>query len=280
MPPILLFLDTFIVAEGSACVKERAGGTFACWCAKTRPTTYREEGFVMLSFAGIAGVIWNLFLAVIPVGLAYSAAGLFRRVGAQPALWLALAPVLLLWFIFLPNSCYLFTEPRHLFLALERGELWSRAPREPHAAVRLVFWISLSLVYTSAGALTFVLSIRPIKALLRERRRPTLAWVVPFFVLMSLGVYLGLVVRYNSWDLFTRPAVVFGTIAETVGRPILLTAIVLFGFVLWAAYEVVDIWVDGFAGRWRRWTGRDGDRVRAQDDAEGRRAGETTSVGA
>jgi uncharacterized membrane protein len=212
----------------------------------------------MPSFGSVTWVLWNLFLAVIPVGLGYAVAAQAQRLRQRrsPALWLVNVPLLFLWFIFLPNSCYLFTEPRHLLVAVERGELWSRAPYEPLAALRLALWVTLSLFYTSAGALTFALSIRPMRALIRAWRWPTLAWAGPFFVLMSLGVYLGLVIRYNSWDLLTRPGSVFATIGETMTRPVLAAAIVLFGFVLWVAYEVIDIWVDGFAARWRAWTGR------------------------
>jgi uncharacterized membrane protein len=206
----------------------------------------------------ILWMLWNLFLAVIPVGLAYAAAGLTHLMTRRraPWLWLAVAPVLALWLIFLPNSCYLFTEPRHLLKAVEHDNLWSRARMDADAALRLTLWTIVAVTYVAAGAVTFALSIRPMKQLVGRAGLSLVVWAMPFFWLLSLGVYLGLIVRYNSWDLLTRPSEVLETTAKLADRPLLLTAILLFGIFLWVVYEVNDIWIDGFSLRWRRWTGR------------------------
>jgi uncharacterized membrane protein len=204
----------------------------------------------------LSWMLWNLFLAVIPVALGYAAAALGRSLQAQRArwLWIGLAPLLLLWLVFLPNSCYLFTEPVHLLSRVERENLWSRARQEPDAALRLGLWTGVSLVYFAAGAVTFALSIRPMRAWGRSAGLGSLRWTAPFFLLMALGVYLGRVVRLNSWDLFTRPARVLEAVTSLVDRPVLLLALVLFSFFLWLAYEVADIWVDGLGARWQRRT--------------------------
>jgi uncharacterized membrane protein len=203
-------------------------------------------------------MLWNLFLAAVPVVLAGAAGWLDRRPGARRSgwLWLLLAPLLGLWLIFEPNSCYLFTEPVHLLAAVSQDNLWPRARHETEAAIRLTLWTAVSLCYLSAGALTFALSIRPIQSLARRTGLSPRHWAAPFFMLMALGVYLGRIVRFNSWDLFTRPAQVVRTVADLIDRPVLLAAIGLFGLFLWAAYLVVDIWLDGVAVRWRRWTRR------------------------
>src|SRR5205085_586378 len=74
-------------------------------------------------------MLWNLFLAIIPVGLAALAARTVRAIhhGRSGWLWLLLAPLLVAWLAFLPNSCYLFTEQRHLLAAVDRYNLWMRA---------------------------------------------------------------------------------------------------------------------------------------------------------
>jgi uncharacterized membrane protein len=162
---------------------------------------------------------------------------------------------LLLWLIFLPNSCYLFTENRHFFDAIERYNLWSRAHHEPDAAMGLGLRAGVALLYSSVGALTFTLSIRPIKFWIRSFGVRTSLGALPFFLLVSLGVYLGLVLRLNSWDLFTRPDVVLAMAVNVANRPLLMLTILLFACFLWVAYEVCDIWVDGFKGRWMQGTG-------------------------
>jgi uncharacterized membrane protein len=68
------------------------------------------------------------------------------------------------------------------------------------------------------------------------------------------GLYLGLVLRFNSWDMLTRPGEVIASAVAVADRPRLLLALLLFGGFLWAAYEAVEIWIDGFLLRWSRLT--------------------------
>ena len=74
---------------------------------------------------------------------------------------------------------------------------------------------------------------------------------MPFFLLTSLGVYLGLIVRLNSWDIVTRPGRVLDIAVRAVLNPLLLETILVFAFLLWLLYETVDIWVDGLMDRLR-----------------------------
>jgi uncharacterized membrane protein len=207
-------------------------------------------------YSSLNWILWNLSLALIPVALGNAVAGIGQQVIRKPLtwLWLVLAPLLVFWLVFLPNTCYLFTESRHLFFAVEREALWTRARHEPAIAMRLFTGGAVALVYSAAGALTFALALRPVKRwLLRSGVRVGLLapW---FFLLLSLGVYLGLVVRFNSWDLLTRPGNVLETAAEVADRPLLVLTIMTFAFFLWVAFEVIDIWIDGFSLRWQRWT--------------------------
>src|SRR5206468_2107892 len=101
--------------------------------------------------------------------------------------------------------------------------------------------------------LTFALAVRPVRQLALARSRAWLLAVPFFFGLVAVGVYLGLVVRYNSWDLLTRPAQVLATASEIADRPRLASAILLLGLTLWVTYELADIWIDGLAHRLSRW---------------------------
>jgi uncharacterized membrane protein len=203
-------------------------------------------------------ILWNLSLAAIPVVAAYLlAAGvqgwtLRRRRVPWPA-WLPLA---LIWFAFLPNTCYLLTEWRHFlfdehFTGLRDAAETNRVLMLAVARQGLFF-----LGYSGFGVLCFALSIRPIERTLREARVPLLPWAIPFFVLTSLGVYLGLIVRLNSWDLVTRPAYVLITAFQALMNPLLLQTILSFAVLLWLLYETVDIWVDGFSTRMGRAVGQ------------------------
>lgn len=200
-------------------------------------------------------ILWNLFLALIPVVLSQGAACLGRLALAhrKRLLWLVIVPLLLVWFIFLPNTCYLFTEPRHFMQAVDERNLWSRAAEERQALIQLLLRGAVGVTYVMAGALSFALAIRPLDRLARSINVPTWKWGLPFFVLMSLGVYLGLILRYNSWELFTNPGIILAASWAAVQRPRLLLVILTFGGFLWLAYGAMDIWIDGFLGRWLQW---------------------------
>lgn len=196
---------------------------------------------------------WNIFLAIVPVLLAYAIASLGRQAARSRLVWLGLAPLVGLWFIFLPNSCYLFTEPVHLLEAVEESSLWPRARHDSEAAMRLALWTGISLCYVAVGAISFALAIRPVRATCEQIGLAVWRWAAPFFLLQAIGVYLGRIVRYNSWDLLTRPGAVLETTVSLVNRPVLLSGIALFGLGLWLAYVVADIWIDGALLRLRQW---------------------------
>lgn len=186
-------------------------------------------------------VLWNLFLAVIAVGLAHVLARAIR--GSWPRAWITLVAVV--WVLMLPNTCYLFTEVRHLFEAIEEHEIWSRALRSSHARVGLTLHGFVVAIYGGVGALTFGLAIRPVREAVEARGIRTRAWMLPFFTLVALGVYLGLVQRLNSWDVLTRPERVLVNALDAVRAPRRMLAVALGGVALWTIYEIVDVWIDG-----------------------------------
>jgi uncharacterized membrane protein len=69
-------------------------------------------------------------------------------------------------------------------------------------------------------------------------------------------VYLGLVLRFNSWNLINRPNEIWAALLQVGGRPKLIAFIVMFGLFLWAAYESLDIWIDAVTERWSKLSGR------------------------
>jgi uncharacterized membrane protein len=99
------------------------------------------------------------------------------------------------------------------------------------------------------GLLTLVLAIRPIARLMRNRGADLWVWGVPLFLLCSVGVYLGLVLRFNSWEMISRPGDVWAACVSLMGRPVLASFIIAFAAALWILYLVMDIWIDGLAVR-------------------------------
>lgn len=198
------------------------------------------------------GVLWNVFLAALPVcfaGLLTVVCEGFRKAGKRCP-WFIWLPLGLCWLAFLPNACYLLTEWRHfLFQGLPYAfENYAGRDTKIFIAKDGLFF----LLYSLTGCLCFALAIRPVERLLRKAGGNPLLWAAPLFFLISLGVYLGLVIRLNSWHIVTHPTYVLVTTLRTLSDPQLVKGIVIFGFLLFLLYEALDIFLDGLALRLHR----------------------------
>jgi uncharacterized membrane protein len=169
--------------------------------------------------------LWNLFLAWVPFGLALLVYDRHRR-GAPPVQLLALG---LLWLLFLPNAPYIVTDFKYL------GDATGKA-----------FWYEGLLVGTAAstGLLLGFISLYLIQAIVRRAAGARYAWLFVFAALglSSVGVYLGRVLRWNSWDVFVRPGSLLEQLARALvdplahPRPIAIT--IVFTSFLLASYAI------------------------------------------
>jgi uncharacterized membrane protein len=167
-------------------------------------------------------VIWNLFLAWIPFGLA---AALYdrHRAGARP---LSLLPLGLLWLLFLPNAPYIVTDFKHLLA--------------PSAVVPL--WVDVVLIAAPAwtGMLLGFLSLYLVQSVVRQLAGPRVAWAAAIAALglASFGIYLGRVLRWNSWDVIANPSILSDLGSIVVEPRAIAMTILLSGF-LTLSYLVV-----------------------------------------
>jgi uncharacterized membrane protein len=169
--------------------------------------------------------LWNLFLAWIPFGLALLIYDRHRR-GARLVQLLVLG---LLWLLFFPNAPYIVTDVRYL------TDMTGKA-----------FWYEGLLIGTAAstGLLLGFMSLYLIQAIVRRVAGARYAWlfVLVALALSSVGVYLGRVLRWNSWDIFVRPGSLLGELAGVLvdplahPRPIAIT--ILFTSFLLASYAI------------------------------------------
>lgn len=169
--------------------------------------------------------LWNLFLAWIPFALALLIYDGHRR-GARLVQLLALG---LLWLLFFPNAPYIVTDFK--YLADMTGK---------------TFLFEGLLIGTAAltGLLLGFMSLYLIQAMVRRAAGARYAWLFVFVALglSSVGVYLGRVLRWNSWDVFVRPGSLLGELAGALvdplahPRPIAIT--ILFTSFLLASYAI------------------------------------------
>ncbi len=204
----------------------------------------------------IATVPWNTFLATIPVVLAYAMLWVFTAVRRRWLRNLALSVMGAAWVAFLPNTCYLLTEWRHFLMSIDARDLYLQSKMDKAVFAQLCVMTMFYTAYSGFGVVAFALAIRPVEKMARAAGAAIWVWGLPFFTAMSVGVYLGLVLRLNSWDLVQRPGLVWYHVSAVGGRPLLAAFVVAFGVFLWALYESVDLWVDALTDRWSVIAGR------------------------
>lgn len=158
---------------------------------------------------------WNLFLAWVPLGLAL---WLERVQRPLPAALLGLA-----WLAFFPNAPYLLTDFVHL----------RHRPPVP-LWYDIAFFASLAM----AGLFVGLASLEIVHRQLRARLRASSAWsaLVIISALSGYAIYLGRFLRWNSWDLVTRPRGVLASVAEDVVQLRPWGVSVVFGAMIFASY--------------------------------------------
>lgn len=177
------------------------------------------NGFLLGSTA--LWMSWNLFLATIPYILSRY---LFKPKQKISLVWLA---AFALFILFMPNAPYVITDIMHLF--------YNPAAREYEPVFAVFLFFSFELV----GIWLFVKSYHNFEQFFVKRVKVAKE---PFrffwFVILSLGVYLGRFPRLNSWDIL-RPARLIEGFTEAFSLHG-FTYISLFTILLWLVYFLYE----------------------------------------
>lgn len=163
-------------------------------------------------------MVWNTWLALIPLTLAYY---LFHRNSQRTALWWLGA---LVFIAFLPNAPYVLTDIIHLIGDIRYGySMW---------IVTLVL-VPQYLLFMLIGFEAYVLSVIALGRYLQRQGLRAVVWVeLIVHALCAVGVYLGRFRRFNSWDLVTRPDEVLSTtLAHLLHQDPLFIMVVTFGVI-------------------------------------------------
>jgi len=169
-------------------------------------------------------LIWNLFLAWLPMILALLAHEQYRSTSGRSWQFLGLAGA---WLLFFPNAPYIFTDLIHL-----TTRFYSH------------FWVDLSLVLLCAltGLVLGFVSLYLMQSVVTRILGRVASWLFIGAVaaLSGFGIYLGRFMRFNSWDVLFKPRQLYhgiGTwVADPLAQPQALAFPVLFATFLFVTY--------------------------------------------
>lgn len=166
-----------------------------CLCASIFRCIYTgSSGFIFLN--------WNLFLAFIPWALSSL---LIIKENIQKYK-IAIGIILIFWLLFFPNAPYILTDLLHL-RRLRNMPVW--------------YDLLLILSFAWTGLFFGFLSLLDIEKILSKKIKPFYVKIITSILLFigSFGVYIGRYLRWNSWDIITRPLHLIYDIGERVINP-------------------------------------------------------------
>lgn len=180
-------------------------------------------------------LFWNEFLAFLPLILGFISAFFINL----RKWWLIIGlPIMVVWLVFLPNSCYMITDLIHL----DSSNLiaWNG-----QYIPNLKEWIAL--IYLGAGIfLGVVFGLSSTKMIAKSvglKRGKFLNLMYNFIIsaLVGYGVYIGRFLRFNTWDLL-EPLNLLKQLVVDFDRFALLFSILIGGFyfVAYMIYERVE----------------------------------------
>ncbi len=135
-------------------------------------------------------LIWNLFLAWIPLGMAYAASSFAKK---RKYLFIVMPLAAFLWLVFFPNAPYILTDLQHL----------------SHPRQNIPVWFDMLLInwFAWTGLLLGVFSLFMMHDIVRRAFGRITGWffVLSVGLLSGLGIYIGRFLRWNSWDILFHP---------------------------------------------------------------------------
>lgn len=150
-------------------------------------------------------LIWNLFLAWLPLVFALLAVDKFDRGLERNWLFLGFAAA---WLLFFPNAPYIFTDLIHL---TTKHGFYAH------------FWVDLSLILSVAftGLIAGFVSLYLMQSIVRRLAGPLASWVFIAAVagLSGFGIYVGRFLRFNSWDVVMKPLKLYEGIGQWLADP-------------------------------------------------------------
>ena len=182
--------------------------------------SWLEASFLALG-SGFARILWNLFLAYIPVFLSV---WLFRWSERRSLLWWV---ILATFVAFLPNAPYILTDIIHYIRSIRQGLSDSI----------IIFALTPQyLIFLIGGFQAYVMSLLNLEFYLTKVGQEKSIFAVQILIhfLSAIGIYLGRFLRFNSWDFVTQPDELAETLARDLShkQPVLaitITFIILLG---------------------------------------------------
>jgi uncharacterized membrane protein len=170
-------------------------------------------------------LVWNLFLAFIPY---FFISYLKIQIAIQKSKIKTLS-LLFLWILFLPNSFYILTDLTHLTESYNR-----------------LFWFDLVVIssYALIGFTLGIISLIEFENIIKKHTSNLMTHLIipSICFLCGIGIYLGRILRFNSWDILSNPLELIQALFVSLTTANALQFSFYFGFYIYLFYFLKKIY--------------------------------------
>ena len=190
------------------------------------------SGALFINEYPVLMILWNIFLLIIPFFLCLFLIKYYRRTKFKKNRQKFFAIIIwFFWFLFIPNTAYVITDVRHLANACFSNSFY-------HICSKNAWIVMFFFVYACVGWVSFVFLLNQMRKFINK----ILGGKIEFFYiwsiipLISIGVLLGLIDRWNSWEIFLFPLEIFKSMLKYITDIAYFTNWVIFTVGLYVLY--------------------------------------------
>ncbi len=158
-------------------------------------TKYSINGYPLLT------ILLNIFLLIIPFLLCLLLVKYWEENKFEKFYQKILALIMgIVWLVFIPNTAYVITDIRHLLNYCDSYYFF-------HVCIANAWMIMVFFVYACLGWVSFVVLLNQMKKFIIKLGGKKISdiFIAVIIPVISLGVLLGLINRWNSWEFFIYP---------------------------------------------------------------------------
>jgi len=163
-------------------------------------SSYQALTYLTIFDYPIIMVIWNFLLLLAPILLCWALFAYWKKNKLKKFHQKIFAIFVgLIWLLFIPNAAYIITDVRHIVTICPSNIYNWVCPAK-------TWGIFFFFTYGLLGWLAFVFLMRQMRDVLRKINQELVPVMLVFVIpLTSIGIMLGLIDRWNSWELFLDP---------------------------------------------------------------------------
>ena len=172
--------------------------------------------------------VWNIFLAYLPLVFAGILTGYVGR-GGKSRFFIAFFAIL--WLLFFPNAPYLVTD----LIYFGNAEYFISDALTVTYTTSVLMWVKIIYIGSAVffGPIMGLDSLYDMHRLVKSRkgRVPGTCFVAAVGVLSGFAIYIGRILRFNSWDVL-QPFSLIDKFMENINRFSILFSLVFAAYVL------------------------------------------------